>query len=280
MSKGRRARAVAGGCAAVWPYYGVMAWRLERGANVGADGRVTFSVWAPRQKALSVRVLDPVSGAPRGELPMTRGPDGVFAAEAGADLAPAGSDYVYLLPEVGARPDPVSRHQPRGVHAPSRIVAADRFAWTDAGWRGVPRADLVAYELHVGTFSPEGTFDGVAARLPHLRDLGVTAVELMPVAAFPGDRNWGYDGVYLYAPHTAYGGPEGLKRLLDAAMRTGSRSSSTSSTTTSARKGTTSTTTVPTSRTAIAPPGATRSTSTARTAIRCGGSSSTTPCTG
>ncbi len=102
------------------------------------------------------------------------------------------------------------------MHAPSRIVAADGFAWTDAGWRGLPRADLVIYELHVGTFSPEGTFAGVAARLPHLRDLGVTAVELMPVAAFPGDRNWGYDGVYLFAPHDAYGGPDGLKRLADA----------------------------------------------------------------
>jgi len=193
-----------------------MAWRLERGANVGADGGVTFSVWAPRRRALSVRLSDPVTGAPRGELPMTRGADGVFTARVDAGLAPAGSDYAYVLPDVGARPDPVSRHQPRGVHAPSRIVAADGFGWTDARWRGVPRADLVLYELHVGTFSPEGTFDGVAARLPHLRDLGVTAVELMPVAAFPGDRNWGYDGVYLYAPHTAYGGPDGLKRLVDA----------------------------------------------------------------
>jgi maltooligosyltrehalose trehalohydrolase len=193
-----------------------MAWRLERGANVGADGRVTFAVWAPRRGALSVRIQDPATGTARAELAMTRGDDGVFAVEASAEQAPVGSDYAYLLPDVGARPDPVSRHQPNGVHAPSRIVAADRFAWTDAGWRGVPRAELIIYELHVGTFSPEGTFAGVAARLPYLRDLGVTAVELMPVAAFPGARNWGYDGVYLYAPHTAYGGPEGLKRLADA----------------------------------------------------------------
>jgi maltooligosyltrehalose trehalohydrolase len=193
-----------------------MAWRLERGANVGADGGATFAVWAPRRRALSVRILDPVTGAARAELAMARDAEGVFTAHAGADVAPAGSDYVYLLPDVGARPDPVSRYQPRGVHAPSRIVAADAFAWNDAGWRGVPRADLVIYELHVGTFSPEGTFAGVAARLPHLRELGITAVELMPVAAFPGDRNWGYDGVYLYAPHAAYGGPEGLKRLADA----------------------------------------------------------------
>jgi len=192
-----------------------MSWRLERGANVGADGAVTFTVWAPRRRALSVRVLD-AAGATRAELPMTRDADGVFTARAPAAVAPVGSDYAFLLPDVGARPDPVSRHQPNGVHAPSRIVAANAFAWTDAAWRGVPRADLVVYELHAGTFSPEGTFDGVAARLPYLRDLGVTAVEVMPVAAFPGDRNWGYDGVYLFAPHTAYGGPEGLKRLADA----------------------------------------------------------------
>jgi maltooligosyltrehalose trehalohydrolase len=193
-----------------------MDWRLKRGANVGDDGRVTFSVWAPRRRTLSVRVLEPGSGAVRAELAMTRDAAGLFTVRAEAEVAAAGSDYVYLLPDVGARPDPVSRHQPRGVHAPSRIVAPGRFAWTDAGWRGVPRADLVIYELHVGTFSPEGTFDDVAARLPHLRDLGVTAVEVMPVAAFPGDRNWGYDGVYLYAPHTAYGGPNGLRRLADA----------------------------------------------------------------
>jgi len=192
-----------------------MSWRLQRGANVGDDGAVSFSVWAPRRRALSVRILDP-AGATRAELAMTRDAGGVFTARADAGVASAGDDYAYLLPDVGARPDPVSRHQPRGVHAPSRIVAADRFAWSDAGWRGLPRADLVIYELHVGTFSPEGTFAGVAARLPHLRDLGVTAVELMPVAAFPGDRNWGYDGVYLFAPHTAYGGPDGLKRLADA----------------------------------------------------------------
>ena len=192
-----------------------MTWRLERGANVGADGVVTFSVWAPRRRELSVRILD-AAGATRAELAMARGADGVFTARAEAAVAPPGSDYVFLLPDVGARPDPVSRHQPRGVHGPSRIVAPGGFTWNDGGWRGVPRADLVIYELHVGTFSPEGTFAGVAARLPHLRELGVTAVELMPVAAFPGDRNWGYDGVYLYAPHAAYGGPDGLKRLVDA----------------------------------------------------------------
>jgi maltooligosyltrehalose trehalohydrolase len=194
---------------------GEMAWRLERGANVDPDGAVRFAVWAPRRRALSVRVLD-AAGATRAELPMTVDADGVFTARVDAAVAAPGSDYVYVLPEVGARPDPVSRHQPGGVHAPSRIVATDDFAWTDATWRGVPRGDLIIYELHVGTFSPEGTFAGVAERLPYLRDLGITAVEVMPVAAFPGNRNWGYDGVYLFAPHTAYGGPDGLKRLADA----------------------------------------------------------------
>ena len=192
-----------------------MSWRLERGASVGDDGAVTFSVWAPRRRSLTVRILD-AGGGTRVELPMVRGTDGVFTAHAAPGITRPGDDYVYLLPDVGARPDPVSRHQPAGVHAPSRIVAPGGYVWNDAGWRGIARADLVFYELHVGTFSPEGTFAGVASRLPYLRDLGITAVELMPVAAFPGERNWGYDGVYLYAPHTAYGGPDELKRLSDA----------------------------------------------------------------
>src|SRR6187431_2621767 len=101
-----------------------MAWRLERGANVGADGAVDFAVWAPRRRALSVRIVDP-AGATRAEQAMTRGDGGVFTARADASVAPPGSDYAFLLPDVGARPDPVSRHQPHGVHAPSRIVAAD-----------------------------------------------------------------------------------------------------------------------------------------------------------
>jgi maltooligosyltrehalose trehalohydrolase len=141
---------------------------------------------------------------------------GLFAARAAPGLAPVGSDYAFVSPELGPRPDPVSRWQPAGVHGPSRVVDPHAFGWTDGGWRGLAREDLIIYELHVGTFTPEGTFAGVAGRLPYLRDLGVTAIELMPVATFPGPRNWGYDGVDLYAPHDAYGGPEGLRRLADA----------------------------------------------------------------
>jgi maltooligosyltrehalose trehalohydrolase len=134
---------------------------------------------------------------------------------------PEGATYHYWLDAERARPDPVSRWRPEGVHGPSAIVDPSRFRWTDAGWRGVAMADLVVYELHVGTFSSAGTFDGVIERLPAIRDLGATAIELMPVAEFPGGRNWGYDGVSLYAVQSTYGGPEGLRRLVDAAHRFG-----------------------------------------------------------
>ena len=142
----------------------------------------------------------------------------------------------------------------------------------------MPLAGAVLYELHVGTFTPAGTFDGAIERLDHLVELGVDAVELMPVAEFPGDHGWGYDGVDLFAPHHAYGGPDGLKRLVDACHAAASASCSTSSTTTSARPGTTSPSSARTSPTATARPGATPSTSTAPAATRCAASSSTTRC--
>jgi maltooligosyltrehalose trehalohydrolase len=131
-----------------------------------------------------------------------------------------GADYLYVL-DGAAWPDPCSRFQPEGVRGPSRVVDPGRFAWSDDAWGGVALDELVVYELHVGTFSAEGTFDGVIPYLEGLRELGVTAIELMPVATFPGNRGWGYDGVYGYAPHPAYGGPEGLARLVDAAHAAG-----------------------------------------------------------
>ena len=118
-------------------------------------------------------------------------------------------------------PIPRSPWQPFGVHGPSRTVDHDSFHWTDTQWQAPPLASAVVYELHVGTFTPEGTFDAVIDRIPHLLDLGVTHVELMPVAEFPGDWGWGYDGVDIYAPHHSYGGPSGLKRLVDALHRAG-----------------------------------------------------------
>jgi maltooligosyltrehalose trehalohydrolase len=128
----------------------------------------------------------------------------------------AGSDYRYVLEDGRERPDPVSRFRPEGVHGPSRIVDPAAYRWSDQGWRGLAPAELVIYELHIGTFTPEGTFESAISRLPYLRELGVTAIEIMPVAEFPGRRNWGYDGVSLYSPQSTYGGPDGFKRLVDA----------------------------------------------------------------
>lgn len=132
-----------------------------------------------------------------------------------------GVDYAYYVDGEGPLPDPRSAWQPEGVHGPSRWVEHSRFTWTDAGWQQPPLGSAVIYELHVGTFTPEGTFDSAIGRLDHLVELGITHVELMPVAEFSGLRGWGYDGVDLYAPHHAYGGPDGLKRLVDACHKRG-----------------------------------------------------------
>jgi len=184
-------------------------WSLRFGARLEPSG-VEFRVWAPRQRSLHV-----VPGPdPSKALPMVCNDDGEFAAF--AEGIGAGQDYQFLADNRRCLPDPVSRWQPLGVHGPSRVVDPAAFAWTDAHWRGIPLEDYLIYELHTGTFTPEGTFESIIPRLPYLLELGVTAVELMPVAQFPGARNWGYDGVGLYAPQSTYGGPTGLKTLVDA----------------------------------------------------------------
>lgn len=132
-----------------------------------------------------------------------------------------GQRYGYRLGGGPLRPDPCSVWQPDGVHRPSAVFFPDDFVWSDEAWRGVPREELVFYELHVGTFTNEGTFEAVIPRLESLRELGITALELMPIGQFPGSRNWGYDGAHLYAPQNTYGGPAGLQRLVDAAHRVG-----------------------------------------------------------
>jgi maltooligosyltrehalose trehalohydrolase len=183
----------------------------QLGAVPRPDGTVAFRVWAPRASSLAVRFDGRVH-----ELAATD--EGVFAGEVEAAV---GADYVYVLDGEEERPDPCSRFQPEGIRGPSHVVDPAGLEWTDREWQGVSLDELVIYELHVGTFSPSGTFAGVAERLPELRELGVTAIELMPIATFPGDRSWGYDGVYAYAPHPAYGGPEGLAQMVDAAHREG-----------------------------------------------------------
>jgi maltooligosyltrehalose trehalohydrolase len=187
-------------------------WILERGATTLADGATRFSVWAPYAKRASVVILE--SDGARAH-PLEPNPGAVFTAL--VPDVPAGTDYFYRLDDERDRPDPVSRHQARGVHGPSRVVDPQAFSWSDAAWRGPEAAELIIYELHVGAFTAAGTFAALIERLPYLSELGVTAIELMPVGEFPGRRNWGYDGVFPYAPHSGYGGPEGLRRLVDAA---------------------------------------------------------------
>ena len=135
--------------------------------------------------------------------------------------AKPGDRYWLVLNNSTERPDPCSRSQPEGVHGPSQIVDPDFFRWSDQEWKGIGLQDYIFYELHVGTFTPQGTFAGVVSKMAYLKELGVTAIELMPVAQFPGSRNWGYDGVDLYAPQSSYGGPEGLKELVNAAHNAG-----------------------------------------------------------
>ena len=186
-------------------------WRMERGACPGPEGTVRFSVWAPRARRVDVRLC---GEGGRVDQSLEGREGGIFESVVPWRGAPM--DYWFRLDGERDRPDPTSRYQPAGVHGPSRVVDPSAFRWTDAGWQGVETRDLVFYELHVGTFTQAGTFEALIDHLPALRDLGITAVELMPVAEFPGGRNWGYDGVDLYAPHSTYGGPEGLARLVDA----------------------------------------------------------------
>jgi maltooligosyltrehalose trehalohydrolase len=170
---------------------------------------VEFEVWAPKASSVAVRV----NGA---DEPLER--DGELWR--GRAHARDADDYLFVV-DGEARPDPCSRRQPEGVRASSRVVDPSRFGWSATGWEGPSLGDLVLYELHVGTFSDQGTFEGAIPQLQELAELGITAVEVMPIATFPGERGWGYDGLYASAPHEAYGGPEGFARFVDAAHLAG-----------------------------------------------------------
>ena len=176
---------------------------------------VEFRVWAPIPNQITLRLTR--AGAEPRDIPMRRDGEDFVATAAAA----AGDRYAYVLDGGPPIPDPVSRFLPEGVHGPSQIIDPSAFQWTDVGWRGLALRDYVIYELHVGTFTPEGTFDSAIAKLEYLKRLGVTVVEVMPVSAFPGKRDWGYDGVSPYAVQASYGGPEAFKRFIDAAHRLG-----------------------------------------------------------
>jgi len=181
-------------------------WEPALGAILQANNHCRFRVWAPQARSVEVDLQGR-------RVPLEPREHGYF--EALVDGVEPGARYFYSLDAGPGRPDPASRFQPEGVHEPSAVIDR-RFDWRDEGWRGIPLEDHILYELHVGTFTPEGTFEAVIPHLDRLADLGITAVELMPVAQFPGRRNWGYDGVLPYAVQNSYGGPEGLKRLVDA----------------------------------------------------------------
>jgi maltooligosyltrehalose trehalohydrolase len=189
------------------------------GADVLADGSVHARVWAPYARGVAV-VLEANPGAQTEPVTLTAEERGYFSGF----LPAAGPGTRYRLrldDEETLMADPASRFQPDGVHGPSMVVDPAAFAWEVDEWEVPPFRDWVLYELHVGAFTPEGTFTAAIRRLPYLKDLGVTAIELMPIAQFPGERNWGYDGVFPYAAHNSYGGPDGLRRLVDAAHRHG-----------------------------------------------------------
>ena len=192
---------------------GVASFPFQRplGATPAGDGTVTFRVWAHEAEVVGVELR----GARHALVP-----EG-FGVWSTTLPAAHGDPYRYVLDDADGLPDPASRWQPEGLRGPSAVVDPGSFAWTDDAWSGVASADLVIYELHIGTFTPEGTFDAAIAHLGALAELGVTAIEVMPVAEFPGLHGWGYDGVYLSAAQSSYGGPEAFARLVDAAHAAG-----------------------------------------------------------
>lgn len=186
-------------------------WKMTMGATCKADG-VAFKVWAPKASSVDVKAVSKV-------FPLTSVGKGFY--EGFVQNLNHAADYTYLLNGDIERPDPVSRFQPYGVHQASRVVDPLEFIWTDENWKGIPLKNYIIYEIHVGTFTPQGTFEGVINKLAYLKELGVTAIELMPSVEFPGCRNWGYDGTHPYAPHSYYGGPCSLKMLINACHEMG-----------------------------------------------------------
>jgi maltooligosyl trehalose hydrolase (EC 3.2.1.141) len=181
---------------------------VNLGAVYTTGGFCNFLLWAPNAERVNVHILSPVERI----VSLTKVRNGYHHGLLGG--VEPGSRYLYRLGE-REFPDPASRSQPEGVHGPSEVIDPS-FGWNDAEWRNISLEDYIIYEMHTGVFSADGTFDAVIPHMGYLKDLGINALELMPVAQFPGERNWGYDGVYPFAPQNSYGGPTGLKRLVNA----------------------------------------------------------------
>lgn len=194
-----------------------IAWTrtIPLGANRFSEDEWSFALWAPQAERARVHLL----GSKERFIEMEKDEKGYhFAA---VNQLAGGTQYFYRIDDKRDLPDPASRFQPEGVHGPSQLVDTGAFRWCDQQWRGMALEQSIFYELHVGTYTTEGTFEAAADQIPQLASLGVTTIELMPVAQFPGSRNWGYDGVFLFAPQNSYGGPEGLHRLVNAAHQQG-----------------------------------------------------------
>jgi maltooligosyltrehalose trehalohydrolase len=189
------------------------AGRFPLGAVYQGEGKTAFQVWAPEKEKVQLRMAGPQER----DLDLTKTDNGYHRAV--VEGVEPGARYFFRI-DGKDLPDPVSRYQPEGVHGPSEVVDPE-FVWEDVAWFGWPLSQYTVYELHVGTFTAEGTFDAIIPELPALLEMGITAIELMPVAQFPGERNWGYDGVYPFAAQNSYGGPSGLKRLVNASHRLG-----------------------------------------------------------
>jgi maltooligosyltrehalose trehalohydrolase len=188
---------------------------LKIGANYTGNGKCEFVVWAPLLKNVMLKLISPTEQA----IPMEQDTKGYWVTEVENVLAEA--PYLYRLENEKDRPDPASHFQPQGVHKPSQVVDHNSFNWEGDIWKGIALSEMIIYELHVGTFTPDGTFDSILPRISELKDLGINAIEIMPVAQFPGDRNWGYDGAYPFAVQNSYGGPAGLKRLVNECHKKG-----------------------------------------------------------
>lgn len=188
---------------------------MKIGANYLGNGKCEFTVWAPLVKKVQLQLVSPQERL----VTMFKEKWGYWRTV--VENISSGTKYFYCLNQERQRPDPASHFQPAGVHQASQIVDHSSFAWEDKGWKGIPLSEMIIYELHVGTFTPEGTLAAIVPRLDQLKDLGITAIEIMPVAQFPGERNWGYDGVYPFAVQNSYGGPDGLKGLVDACHKRG-----------------------------------------------------------
>ncbi len=188
---------------------------MKFGAHYLGNGKCEFVVWAPFLKSVAVKLVSPDERL----LSMKKDEKGYWKVCV-EEIYP-GACYFYQLGGKTNRPDPASFFQPAGVHQYSQVVEFDSFKWKDSKWKGIALSQLIIYELHVGTFTPQGTFDAILPRLDDLKGLGVNAIELMPVAQFPKERNWGYDGTYLFAVQNSYGGPEGLMRLVNECHKQG-----------------------------------------------------------